>query len=383
MTKDSLDYNTQSFPYHALVETNSEQDPCKSEPLCQGPCCICSDMVNRLEEQTLIWSSSDRTAFHQDITSINVYPPPSDTKSLSTLSDSDCGKTVSQTEKVQQTQSLLQLQMEIYGCSATIVRAGATSEADVDGCHNQLGAPSKLFNATERFIKLISDTRTPSTPTERQIFISQPYQPAPTTKANANPLRVTRTSPSSLKRGASSPTQDGSFNDVILDTNGPRSGAGSSNTAFFHLMMGCYTRLLTAYETVVDRSGNQFFDTSSPARQSSTASISSTFTPENDPILKSQLQLQAISRQLSKLNNAVRGTLMSSQCLRQSERYSRKFSAGSLHQARRSPSPPMLEESAMEVIKDQERILQMKVERFKSLLNNPRHVKRTRSTLDA
>ena len=378
MAKDDMNYDAQSFPYHILVDTVSQQDPCRFEPLCQGPCCIRPDMMNTLEDEILIWPSP---AVHQDITTINVDRRPSGSKSLSTLSDSDCGIAASQSAEVQRTQSLLQMQMEIYHCSATIVHAGATSEADIECCQNQSAASSKLFDATERFIKLMSDTSTSSTPTERQTFIPHPHQPAPNLGTNANIPGLPRTSPYFLKRGASSPTLDGSFNDAILDTGSPSSGAGSSNTAFFHLMMGCYTRLLTAYETLVERNGNKLSDTCRPARKPFTASLTSTLTTENDPLLKSQLQLPAISLQLSKLKNAVRGALMSSQCLRQSERYSRKLSAGSLHQARRSPSPPLLEESAMEVIEEQERVLQMKIEKFKSPLNDPRRVKRTRSRL--
>ncbi len=383
MAEENLNYDAQSFPYHILGETISAQSPCKSEPLCQGPCCIRPDMVYRLEDQKLIWPSHDRNTFHQGTTNINVARRPSESKSLSTLSDSDCGMAASQAEEVQQTQSLLQLQMEIYDCSATIFHAGAKSEADVEGCQIHSEASSKLFNATERFIKLISDTQIPLTPTERQIFISQRHRAAPTIEVNANVPEVTKASPYCFERGASSHTLDGSYNDAILDASVPKSGAGSSNTAFFHLMMGCYTRLLTAYETVVERSGSQLYDTSHFARRPSMAGLSSNLATENDPLLRSQSQLQTISYQLSKLNNAVRASLMSSQCQRQPERYSRKFSAGSLHQARRSPSPPMLEESAIEAVEEQERALQVKIEKLKSLLNKPRNVKKTRSRLGA
>ena len=373
MAKDNLDYDAQFSPYHILVETVSAQERCKSEPLCQGPCCFRPDMANRLGNQRLIWPSPDCNTSHQETTSINLDRRPSESRSLSTLSDSDCGLAASQTEEVQWTQSLLQLQMEIYECSATIVLADTTSEADLEGCHNESGTFRKLFNATERFIKLISGIQIPS------IFISQPHQPAPIVRVNTNGTGETRTSPYSLKRGPSSPTLDGFYNDAIFDASGPRCGAGSSNTAFFHLMMGCYTRLLTAYETVVERYGNQLCNTSRSACRPSTASLTSTPATDNDPLAGSQLQLQGISHQLSKLNNAVRAALMSSQCQRQPERYSRMFSTGSLHQARRSPSPPMLEESAIEAVEEQERVLQAKIEKFNSLLNNPRQIKRTKN----
>ena len=382
MAKDNLNYDPQSFPYHITEESVSAQDPCKSEPLCQGPCCIRSDMVYRLEDQRLIWPLPDRSAFHQDTRSINAGRCPSESKSLSTLSDSDCGIAASQAEEVQQTQSLLQLQMEIYDCSATIFHAGAASEADAEGCQNQSGAFSKLFNATEKFIKLISDTQIASIPTERQVYMSQAHQLAPTIKVNSNVPDVTKSSPHRSKRGASSYSLDGSYNDVTLDSSGPRSGAWSSNTAYFHLMMGCYTRLLTAYETVVEKSGGQLSDTSRSARRPSLAGLPST-PPTEDVLLRSRSQLQAISYQLSKLNNAVRAALMSSQCQRQPERYSRKFSAGGLHQSRRSPSPTMLEESAIEVVEEQGRALQGKIEKLKSLLNKPRHVKKPRSGVGA
>lgn len=382
MAKNNLNYDPQSFPYHIAEESVSAQDPCKSEPLCQGPCCIRSDMVYRLEDQRLIWPLPDRNAFHQDTTSINAGRRPSESKSLSTLSDSDCGMAASQAEEVQQTQSLLQLQMEIYDYSATIFHAGATSEADVEGCQNQSGASSKLFNATERFIKLISDTQIGSTPTERQVYMPQAHQPAPTIKVNANIADVTKSSPHRSKRGASSYSLDGSYNDATLDGSGSRSGAGSSNTAFFHLMMGCYTRLLTTYETVVERSGSQLSDASRSARRPFLSGPSSTL-PTEDDLLRSQSQLQAISYQLSKLNNAVRAALMSSQCPRQPESYSRKLSAGNLHRARRSPSPTMLEESAIEAVEEQERALQAKIEKLKSILNKPRHVKKPRSGVGA
>lgn len=377
MAKDNLNYDAQFSPYHLLVERVSAEEPCKSEPVCQGPCCLRPDMVNRVGDQRSIWPSFDCNASHQEATSINVHRRPSESRSLSTLSDSDCGMAASQTEEVQWTQSLLQLQMEIYDCSATIVLAGTTPEADAEGCQKEPGASRKLFNATERFIALISGIQIPS------ICVSQPQQPAPMVRINTSVPGVTRTSPYSRKRGASSPILDGSYNDAILDASGTKSGAGSSNTAFFHLMMGCYTRLLTAYETVVERYGNQLCDTSRPARQPSTASLSSTLATDNDPLVRSQMQLQGISHQLSKLNNAVRAALMSSQSQRQPERYSQRFSPGNLHQARRSPSPAMLEESAIEVVEEQERVLQAKIEKLKSLFNNPRHAKRTRSGRDA
>ena len=374
MTKNDLNYDTQFSPYHILVDTVSAEEPCKSEPVCQGPCCLRPDMVNRLGDQRSIWPSLDCNASHQDATSINIHHRSSESRSPSTLSDSDCGMATGQTEEVQWTQSLLQLQMEIYECSATIVLAGTTPEADVEACQKESGASRQLFNATERFIRLISGVQIPS------IFVSQPQQPV---RVDTSVPGVTRTSPYSLKRGACSPTLDGSYSDAILDASGTRSGAGSSNTAFFHLMMGCYTRLLTAYETVVERYGNQLCDTSRPARRPSTASLSSTLATDNDPLVRSQMQLHGISHQLSKLNNAVRAALMSSQCQRQPERYSQRFSPGSLHQARRSPSPTMLEESAIEVVEEQERVLQAKIEKLKSFFNNPRHAKRTRSRLNA
>ena len=374
MAKDNLNYDAQFSPYHILVDTVSAQDACKSEPLCQGPCCIRPDMASKFGSQGLMWPLPDCNTSHQDTTSINLDRRPSESRSLSTLSDSDCGLAASQTEEVQWTQSLLQLQMEIYECSATIVLAGTTSEADVGGCHNESGTFRKLFNATERFIQLISGIQTSS------IFISQPHQPAPIVRVNTNSPGETRTSPYSLKRGPSSPAIDGFYSDAMFDAGGPRSGAGSSNTAFFHLMMGCHTRLLTAYETVVERYGNQLCNTSRSTRQSSAANLPSTPATDNDSLAGSQLQLQGISHQLSKLNNAVRTALMSSQCQRQLERYSRKFSiGGSLHQARRSPSPPMLEESAIEAVEEQERVLQAKIEKFDSLLNNPRCIKRTKN----
>ena len=382
MGKDNLNYGAEFFPYNMQEETVSAQDPCKSEPLCQGPCCIRPDMGYSLEDENLIWPSPDRIAIHQVTTRINVDRRPSESKSISSVSDSDCEMAASQTEEVQRTQSLLQLQMEIYDCSATTFHAGATSETDTEGCQNQSGASSKLFNATERFIKLISDTEIHFTPTEKQSFVSQPDQPAPIMKVNANVTGVTKTSPYSLKRGASSHNLDRSYNDAMLGTSGSRNAAGSSNTAFFHLMMGCYTRLLAAYETAIERIGNQLSDSSRPARRLPTAGLSNTLATENNPLPRSQSQLQAISYQLSKLKNAVRAALSSSQYQHQPERYSRKFSAASLHQARRSPSPPMLEESAIEVVEEQERVLQVKIEKFKNLLNKPRHVKRTRPRLD-
>ena len=377
MAKDNMNYDAQYSPYHILVETVSAEEPCKSEPLCQGPCCLRPEMVTGVGDQRSIWPSLDCNASYQDATSVNVHRRPSESRSLSTLSDSDCGMATSQTEEVQWTQSLLQLQMEIYECSATIVLAGTTSEADVEGCQTESGASRKLFNATEKFMKLISGIQISS------IFISQPHQPIPMVRANTSAPGVTRTSPYSLKRGDTSPILGGPYSEAILDANSPRSGAGSSNTAFFHLMMGCYTRLLTAYETVVERYGSQLCDTSRPARRPSTASLSSTLATDNDPLVRSQVELRGISHQLSKLNNAVRAALMSSQSQRQPERYSRKFTVGSLHQARRSPSPTMLEESAIEAVEEQERVLQAKIEKLLSYFNNTRHAKRTRSRLDA
>ena len=383
MGKDNLNYDAQSFPYHTLKVTASAQDPSKSEPLCQGPCCTPLDMVYRLEDQGFIWPLPDRNAYHQDTTSNNATRCPSESKSLSILSDNDCGAAANQAEEVHQTQSLLQLQMEIYDCSANIFHGGATSEANVEGCESRLGASSKLLSMTERFIKLISDTHIPSTLTERQLFISQPHQQAPTIKVGANVHEVTKSSPHCFKRGASSQYRDGLYNEATLDISGPRSGVGSPNTAFFHLMMGCYTRLLTVYETVIESSGGQLSVASRSARRPSMTGSSSTLATEKDLSLRSQSELQAISYQLSKLSSTVRAALMSSQCKRQPERYSRKFSAGGLHQSRRSPSPPMLEESAIEAVEEQERVIQVKIEKLKSLFNKPKDLRKRKPRLGA
>ena len=383
MGKDNVNYDAQFFPYHTLEETAPAQDLRKSEPLCPGPCYNPPDMVYRLQDQSSIWPLPDRNAFHQDTTSNNATRRLSESKSLSTLSDSDCGVAASQAEEVQQTQSLLQLQMEIYDCSANIFHRGATSEANVEGYQNHLEASSKLFSMTERFINIISDTKIVSTPTERQIFIPQPHQQAPTIKVNANVPEVPKLSPHCFKRGATSQYPDELYNDVTLDSSGPRSATGSPNTAFFHLMMGCYTRLLTVYETVIERIGGQLSVASRSARRPSIVGLSSTLATEKDLLSQSQSQLQAISHQLSKLSSTVRAALMSSQCQRQPERYSRKFPAGSLHHTRRSPSPPMLEESAIEAVEEQERAIQVKIEKLKSLFKKPRDVKKKRSRLGA
>ncbi|KAK3174768.1 hypothetical protein OEA41_002014 [Lepraria neglecta] len=341
-----------------------------------------SEMAHILEDTRMLFPSPCPNTSQQDNPMPERRRRLSVSKSLSTLRTGILDFGTSQTDELKQTQSMLQLQIEIYDCSATIIHSDTTFEIDNQGCQNQSGALGKLFCATEKFIKLISDTCSPQHPTTPQA--STLISPMSARSAGSSNTTMAVEKRPSLKRGASSPALDGSFGSFMFDAMpSSKCDAAFSSTAAFHLMMACHTRLLTAYDTIINSIGAQLSDASNSGRRPSTASLSiGAFTIESGTSLESRLHLQVISHQLSNLSDALRRALLSSRSHRQAEDFSSRATMRSLYQARRPATPPTLEESAMELVEEQEMILQMKIKKIKNMSSEPQNSRRTRSRMD-
>ena len=377
MMVDDSTYSTPSSTYISPAERASRQSSCRPEATFQDTCYSPSEMAHILEDPGMLFPSPCPNTSQQDKPMPERWRRLSVSKSLSTLRTGILDFGTSQTDELKQTQSMLQLQIEIYDCSATIIHSDTTFEIDNQGCQNQSGALGKLFCVTEKFIKLISDTCSPRHPTTPQASaLILPMSPRSTTMAVENRP--------SLKRGASSPALDGSFGSFMFDaTPSSKCDTAFSSTAAFHLMMACHTRLLTAYDTIINNIGAHLSDAPNSGRRPSTASLSiGAFTIESGTSLESRLHMQVISHQLSNLSDALRRALLSSRSHRQAEDFSSRGTMRSLYQARRPATPPTLEESAMELVEEQEMMLQVKIKKIKNMSSEPQNSRRTRSRMD-
>ena len=382
MVVDDSTYSTPSSTYISPAERASRQSSCRPEAMFQDTCYSPSEMAHVLDDTKTLFPSPCPNTSQQDKPMPERRRRLSVSKSLSTLRTGILDFGMSQTDELKQTQSMLQLQIEIYDCSATIIHSDTKFEVDNQGCQNQSGALGKLFCATEKFIKLISDTCSPHHPTTPQA--SALFSPMTVHSAGSSNTTMAVEKRPSLKRGASSPALDGSFGSFMFDAMpSSKCDAAFSSTAAFHLMMACHTRLLTAYDTIINNIGAQLSDASNSACRPSTASLSiGAFTIESGTSLESRLHLQVISHQLSNLSNALRRALLSSRSHRQAEDFSSRATMRSLYQAQRPATPPTLEESAMELVEEQEMILQMKIKNIKNMSSEPHNSRRTRSRMD-
>ena len=381
MVDDSTSYSTPSSTFLSPFESASRQSSCRPETALQDTS-FPSEVGNTLEDGRMLFPSPYTNLCPEDNAKLGRQRSLTASRSLTTLRTAEQAS-AGQTDELRRTQSMLQLQIEIYDCSAIIIHSSSTSETDDESFQNQSAALGKLFCATEKFINLISETCSSQQPTTPQTSaLVTPLSARSVGSSNTTTTGEKR--PTTLKRGASSPALDGSFGQFMFDAMpSSQCEAAFSSTAAFHLMMACHTRLLTAYDTIINNIGLQLSNASNSGRRPSTASLSiGAFTIESGTFLESHLHLQVISHQLSTLSEALRRALLSSKTRRQQDDFSSKTALRTFYQARRPTTPPTLEESAMELVEEQEVMLQLKIKKIKSLSSEPPSSRRTRTRLD-
>ena len=381
MMVDNSTYSTPSSTHVSPAERASRQSFSRPESRVQDRYYSDPDMAYRLKDARMLFPSPCHKSSHQDKPVLERQRRLSVSKSMSTLRTGAQELVTNQTDELKQTESMLQLQIEIYDCSAKIIHSDTNLETNHQACHNQSGTLGKLFCATEKFINLISETCSPQRPTTPQT--SALPSPLSARSAESNNSNMAGQNGTSLKRGASSPAPDGSFGSFMFNAMpSSKCDAAFSSTAAFHLMMACHTRLLTAYDIIINNIGSQLANDSNYGNPPSTASLSiGTFTIESGTFLESRLHLQVISHQLSNLSDALRRALLSSRSQRRPEDFSSGATLRGFYQGRRPATPPTLEESAMELVDEQEMILQMKIKRIKTISSEPQNSRRTRTRL--
>ena len=376
IARDYSDYYSQLSRYHQPAEATLQQSAYQSDDSSQTYY-LDPAAIDPLVAQPSILQFSQPNVISNGDMRLDQQHLLADSTPLLVSEGYDTGSSVRETEEMQRAQPLLQLQWEIYRRSATILRSDTSLKRGNEAYQNHSGALDRLFDVTEKFIKLLTDTHGFKDHTAVEKIDLQQHKDHPRNALNEFNPSVTETRTSSLKRRASSLGHSGSSPNAILDT---RCGTEPLTMAAFHLIMGCHTRLLTAYGNVIDKMGVEASDAPQLSRPSYASSLSTSI--PNVKIDKSLLhQLQIISKQLSKLNKAVHAALLWSQNMRQAEHFPRKVSLGGLQQARRSSSPPMLEESAIEIVEQQQSILEMKIDEIRLLASGLQQARRVRTRL--
>lgn len=276
----------------------------------------------------------------------------------------------SQNHEFKHSQTILQLQIEIYDCSGRIIyprSLGRASESDDQQRQSRSGSLGTLFCTAEKFIELIDQfcscpraCSPPSTPSSLALFSTM----KPNSTAVADAERKSYSDPSKL--GVSSPAL-GPFGQEIPDTV-PPSEPRFPDAATFHLIMACYTRLLTAYDVIIETIAAQLPTPSNfggcPCSPNGASFSIGDFTVHSGTFLESLLHLQVISHQLGRLGDALYRYVLLSQPPRQAE----NFSTASLrrpYQGRRTGAPATMGDSAMEIVEEQETALKMKIAKIR------------------
>lgn len=278
---------------------------------------------------------------------------------------------MSQTYESKYSRTILQLQFEIYDCSGKIIYPRSIAHA-FESADQQRQSRSeslgKLFCTAEKFIKFIVDfSRSPPTcsspPNPPSIAVPSTVKPTSTGAMDQEHNYYSTSS----KPGASSPAL-GPFGQEISDTVTP-SESRFPDAATFHLIMACYTRLLTAYDVIIETIAGQLPCPSNlshgPCSPIGTSFSIGDFTVHSGTFLESLVHLQVISHQLGRLGDALYRYLLLSQPPRQTE----NFSTASLrrpYQARCTTGPPTtMGDSAMEMVEEQEMALKAKIAKIR------------------
>ena len=373
-----IESSTCSSPFPAYMTPRDRASTYSINQVTRKPDGAVQDFSQGVQNVTTITEDA-RLAFPSPCPTLLYQENPSFSKQCSklakgssmTLGLSHRHPDMSQTHEFKHSQTILQLQIEIYDCSGRIIypcSIGHVSESDDQQRPSRSGSLGKLFCTAEKFIKFIVQfcsspqaCSPPSTPSS--LDLSSTMTPSGTAVADAE-----RRCHSDLpKPGVSSPAL-GSFGQEIPDTV-PPSEPRFPDAATFHLIMACYTRLLAAYDVIIETVVTQLHSPSDfgggPCSPINTSFSIGDFTVHSGTFLESLLHLQVISHQLGRLGDALYRLLLS-QPPRQAEDFSTALPRRP-YQARRMGAPATIGDSAMEIVEEQEMALKMKIAKIRAL----------------
>lgn len=254
-----------------------------------------------------------------------------------------------QSSEICHSKTLSRLQLEIHDCSERVIqqarRATNTNnpqDLDSQSLDDALGI---LLSTSERFIELTSCICGP---------ITTPQTPSPRSSSEQQQSFF------STKPQNSSPES--------LTDMGKPSTVRPLDSATFHLMLACHTRLLPAYDAILDGISYQLPNPNPLGRYGDVFSIGS-FTVPNGTFLESLLHLQVISHQLHRLSTSLHGHLLASRPQQPVE------DSGSarwgLCKSRRA-TPVSMGDCAMGEVQDLEAALQAKITKISELARKSR-----------
>lgn len=267
------------------------------------------------------------------------------------------------------TQCLLQIQLEIYASSAKFMSWKAAPnlyESPDTVSDSQPESMGNFFSAVEKFISLIS---------ESQGIISgrsSPQISAPSPSASFADTKTT-TFESTDYSSSFSPSRILQPTSAV-NANSSRSPFDVSEPDFaaFHLVLACHTRLMAAYEAIVDAIAVQPRSMSNGnLGVSSIASLSiDGFMVQCGTSLESHLYLQIIVHQLERLSHTCYGYLSRAPSPNSREDLFCFNPLRGLHERRRKDAPATFIEMAKRMVEEREMALRAKIE---NLACGPHH----------
>ena len=259
------------------------------------------------------------------------------------------------------TQGLLQIQFEIYASSAKFMswKAAPSRHESPDTINDsQSESMGNFFSTVENFISLISE------PQSIIAGSSSPQISAPCLSASSTDVKTTTFestdnsnpfSPSRILKPTSAADVKSSRSSIdVLEP----------DLAAFHLVLACHTRLMAAYEAIVDAVAiqHQSMGNGNPG-VSSVASLSiDGFMVQCGTSLESHLHLQIIVHQLERLSEACYGYLSRAPSPNSREDIFYFNSLRGLHQRRRRAAPATFMEMAKRMVEEREITLRAKID---------------------
>ena len=248
--------------------------------------------------------------------------------------------------------TLSRLQLEIHDCSERVIQQArratdASNSKDPDN-HILYEALGILLSTSERFIEVTS-------------CICNPVHAPQNSSLHSS--SENEQSFFSCKSYASSPAS-------LTDISRSSTAARPLDSATFHLMLACHTRLLPAYDAILDSISQRLPNPDSLSGFGDAFSIGS-FTVPNGTFLESLLHLQVISHQLHRLSTTLHGHLLASRPQQPIEESGSGHMRWGLCKAKRTV-PVSMGDFAMEEVEEREVALQAKITKISELARKSR-----------
>ncbi|KAL8828154.1 MAG: hypothetical protein Q9191_002760 [Dirinaria sp. TL-2023a] len=258
------------------------------------------------------------------------------------------------------THCLLQTQFEIYSSSAEFMSLEATSnyyESPDTLSRSQSQSIGTFFSAVEKFISIISEPQIIiSGNSSPQMFAQCPSASSLDTKTTMleSPEHFHSFPPTQLAQPTST------INAKILRSS---SDLCEPDLGAFHLVLACHTRLMAAYEAIIDKIAFQYRSIDSRnVGVSPVAGLSGDgFMVRCDISLESHLHLQIIVHQLERLSEACYGYLTRTSSTSACEDVLYFNSSPGLHENCRRAAPAAFVEMAKSMVADRETTLREKI----------------------